>query len=316
MKIVKCVEIYVERKRTSGFIYAAGGKILMRFARFVGNLDISLITERHVELFLTRNAVSNNTWRRYVLCLTKFFIYWRARRQLKQIPCARPKPATKPTFFPFVYTRSEIRRLLDATAPCLRYPRCSLDAETVRAILLLIYGTGMHIGDVLNLMDSDVDLMHKTIQIRSAYAQLTRRIPIGADVGWLLERYLATSRRAKFGSGRALFLTCQGKPVPYAVIGHSFQQLRRFAGVGRLNSSYQPRIHDLRHTFAVHSIARWEREGLSTEKMIPLLAAYMGNLNIEGFERYLELSPSSYQAQLNSLKTHPHPSADSQRRPE
>src|SRR5579872_2361377 len=108
MKVSRCVEFYIGRKRASGYVYYASHMTLKRFARFVGDIHISTITERHVHLFLTRNAVSNNTWRRYVSCLTKFFVYWYARRQLKVIPAARPKPATKPTFFPFIYTRPEI----------------------------------------------------------------------------------------------------------------------------------------------------------------------------------------------------------------
>jgi integrase len=177
-----------------------------------------------------------------------------------------------------------------------------MDAETLRTILLLVYGTGMRIGDVLRLSDSHIDLKHKTIHIQGAYPQLSRDIPIGPDVARLLGQYLEKSRRAKFGVGKALFLTEKGKPVPYAVVGHSFQHLRKLADVKRPNSYYQPRIHDLRHSFAVHSIASWQHQDLSTEKMLPILAAYMGNVNLEGFERYLELSPSSYQAQLDCLR--------------
>ena len=301
MKVARCVEAYVERKRASGFIYTATAKILMRFANFVRNIDISAVTERDVEFFLSRNAILNNTRQRYISCLTKFFIYWFARRQIKQIPSARPRPTTKSTFFPYIYTRSEIRRLLDAVVPCLRFPRCSLDAETVKAILLLIYGTGMRIGDVLSLLDSDVDLKNKTIRIQSLHPQLTRVIPIGADVASLLARYLANARRAKFGSGKSLFLTVKGKPIRYGIILNSFQHLRRFTGISRPNSSYQPRLHDLRHSFAVHSIASWTPYAVPTEKMLSLLAAYMGDVTMNGVERYLELSPSSYRSQLARL---------------
>ncbi len=72
MKVAQCVEAYIERKRASGFIYRAGGQILRRFARFVGDTHISAITEHHLELFLARNSFSNNTWRRYVSYLSRF----------------------------------------------------------------------------------------------------------------------------------------------------------------------------------------------------------------------------------------------------
>ena len=240
----------------------------------------------------------------YVSYLSRFFIYWFARRQLKNIPRARQKPAVKTNFFPFVYSRSDIRKLIDATPACVRYPRCIMDAETLKTILLLVYGTGMRIGNVLVLSDSHVNLERKTIHIQTEYPELSRDIPIGSDVARLLRGYLESSVRAKFGPGRALFLTTEGKAVPYAVVCHAFRHLRILAGVSRLNSSYQPRIHDLRHSFAVHSIANWQREDLSLEKMIPMLAAYMGNANFEAFGRYIELAPSSYQTQLSQLKIH------------
>lgn len=303
MKINRCVEAYIVRKRASGFDYVASGKVLWRFARFVGNVQISSVTEDDLRRFLTRNAVSNNTWRRYVSYLSKFFIYWYACRQIKRIPQARQKPAVKTSFFPYVYTRSEIRQLISAIPDCLRYPRCSMSVETFRTILLLMYGTGMRIGDVLRLTDSHIDLKQKTIHIQGAFVQLSRVIPIGSDVEQLLRLYMEKNRLATFDSGKALFLTTSGIPVPYAVIRNSFLHLRKLANVTRPPSSYQPRIHDLRHTFAVHSIASWERKGLSAERMLPVLAAYMGNVSLEGFERYLELAPSTYTSQLNRLKT-------------
>ena len=305
MKINRCVEAYIARKRASGFDYVASGKVLWRFARFVGNVQISSITEHHINLFLTRNAMSNNTWRRYVSYLSKFFVYWCARRQIGSIPQAKQKPFVKTSFFPFIYTRSEIRRLIDAIPLCLRYSRCSMNVDTFRTILLLVYGTGMRIGDVLRILDSHIDLRQKTIHIQGARIQLSRDIPIGTDVERLLLRYLKKTERAKFGAGKQLFLTVGGKPVPYAVVRNSFLHIRRLAGVTRPSSSYQPRIHDLRHSFAVHSIASWERDSLSPEKMLPILAAYMGNVNLEGFGRYLELAPSSYKSQLESLRVRP-----------
>jgi integrase/recombinase XerD len=301
VRVVACVEAYVERKRVSGFIYRATGKILLRFAHFVRNADISDITDDDIELFVTRNAASNNTQQRYISQLTKFFVYWYARRQIKRIPSIQPRPTTKSNFFPYIYTRSEILALLAAIEPCHRFPRCCLDAETVKVILLMVYGTGMRISDVLGLLDSDIDWQNRTIRIRSLHPNLTRVIPIGPDVVAMLRRYVRTTRQVGSRPEKTLFLTKEGNPVPYAVIGHSFQQLRRFAGVCRRNSSYQPRIHDLRHSFAVHSIASWSPDVMPTEKMLSMLAAYMGDVTMTGVGRYVELSPSTYQDQLAQL---------------
>jgi len=273
----------------------------MRFAHFVRNTDISKITEHDIELFLHRNAGSNNARQRYGSFLTKFFIYWQARQQIKRVPTVSPRPITKSIFFPYIYTRAEIRAILDAIGPYVRCPNCCLDAKTIKVILLMVYGTGMRIGDVLGLLGSDIDLKNRIIRIRHSYDG-TRVVPISADVELMLRRYLTKTRRAQLGSGRPLFLTAKGTSVRYNVLSHCFRQLRRYAGISRANSPYQPRIHDLRHSFAVHSITSWTPDGIPAEKMLSLLAADMGRMDMTGIERYVELSPSSYQSQLAQLR--------------
>ena len=74
------------------------------------------------------------------------------------------------------------------------------------------------------------------------------------------------------------------------------------AKVERSDGAYQPRAYDLRHTFAVHSIAHWNRKGVELDKLLPLLAAYLGNLDLLGMQRYVALSPCSFQSQLERLK--------------
>jgi integrase/recombinase XerD len=114
-------------------------------------------------------------------------------------------------------------------------------------------------------------------------------------------RHLRSPERSKFGSERALFLTLKGEPVEYQILRNAFQRLRAIAGVKRTNSSYQPRLHDLRHTFAVHSIAQWGHDIQTRDRMLPILATYMGMLDMHGLNAYLELSPSTYQSQLDRL---------------
>lgn len=302
MKVDQCVEVYIERKRAAGFIYTGAGKVLRRFARFVGKIRISHITEYHVNAFLTRCSISNNCWRLYWSHLHRFFVYWFARRHLRRIPRLEPKPRIAPTFYPYVYTRAEIRGLVAATVVCQKDGHCIVNAETLKTIILFLYGTGVKVGDALMLSDSDVDLRGGSIEIRGESNSDSRRIPIGRDIRRLVRRYLGSEQRRKFGLGRPLFLTLTGGSIRYGVLGPTFIRLRRIAGVTRTDSSYQPRLNDLRHTFAVHSIARWTRDGLSIDKLLPILAAYMGNRNLQSFERYMELSPSRYQAQLDRLK--------------
>jgi integrase/recombinase XerD len=299
VRVDQCVEIYIQKKRDCGYEYSSVGKLLRRFARFTGKVNISLVSGDYVMRFLSRAPISNNTWRMYAWQLRSFFTYWHGRLQIGNVPDVFVKPATAQTFVPYVYTRQEIRRLVDATIACQQAPKCTISPLTLKTLILFLYGTGIKIGDALALSDAHVNLTQRTIVVRGT-SVLERTIPIGDDVRDLLRLYLKSDGRARFGPG-GLFLNTKGKCIPYGNVCQTFRRLRKLSGVRRSDSSYQPRLHDLRHSFAVHSIANWNEAGLDLDHVLPILATYMGNLDMHGLERYLELSPCNYQGTLNRL---------------
>lgn len=300
MTVSQCVEVYIQKRRDCGYNYGSIAKVLRRFARFVGKLDISKVTGTHVDEFLSNPAISNTTWRAYAWHLRNFFKHWHGHQQLQTMPQVSMKPATAQTFVPYVYTQQEVRALLDATTACQRAPKCSISAFTLRTLILFLYGTGIRIGDALALRDDHIDLRRSTVRVRGTTV-LERILPIGRDVRDVLRTYLTSDERAQFGSGRMVFLNGNGTAVRYGVIRQTFKRLRQISGIKRSDSSYQPRLHDLRHSFAVHSIAKWNRAGLDLDHVLPILATFMGNLDMHGLERYLELSPCNYQGTLDRL---------------
>jgi integrase/recombinase XerD len=302
VRVARCVEIYVGRKQACGYSYVSIARLLRRFVRFIRNIHISLVTDYHLNAFLSCGRASNNTWRHHASCLFGFFRYWFARRQIRQIPTPKQKPAEARTFFPYIYSREEIRRLVNVAAVSQQASRCTFGPKTLKTILLFLYGTAMKIDDALALSYSDVDFRNASIQVHSTSVHQKRVIPLGGDVMRLVRRYLKSDERRRFGPGGSLFLTAKGRAVQHSDLGAAFRRLRKIAGIKRVRSLYQPRIQDLRHTFAVHSIEQWTRDGHALHKMLPMLATYMGNVDMQGLERYLELSSCSYQAQLDRLK--------------
>jgi integrase/recombinase XerD len=307
VRVDQCVEIYVQKKRECGYRYNSIAKVLRRFAQFVGRLNISLVTTEQVTRFLSEAPISNNTSRAYTWQLRSFFRYWHGRGQIDFVPNVSLKPATSQTFVPYVYTRQEIGSLLDATTICQRGPKCLISPLTLRTLILFLYGTGIRIGDVLALSSDHVDLGGSTVRVRGTTV-LERTIPIGRDVSKVLGRYLESNERSRFGTAQCFFLNTKGKPIRYGVVCTTFNRLRKLSGVKRADSTYQPRLHDLRHSFAVHSIAKWNATGLDLDQVLPMLATYMGNLDMHGLERYLELSPCNYENTLKRLYSFRRPS--------
>lgn len=301
MKVSQCVEAYLEHKHACGFTCDSARRTIRRFARIFGSLDISTITDDHFDDFLSQ-APSNRAWRSYYGDLRRFFAFWFARRQVRRVPEPRLKRRAPRTFYPYVFSRRDIRRLLDATAACQRERACIVTPETLRTVILFLYGTGIRPPDALALLDTDLDFTKGTIRVGRSSGSKSRVIPIGRDVKRLLKQHLHSDERSRFGRGRPLFLTKKGGPLIYSTIRKAFRRLRRRANVQRTDGAYQPRLFDLRHTFAVHSIMHWNRKGIKGDKVVPLLAAYMGRLDLLGMQSYLAMAPSSFQPQLNRLK--------------
>ncbi|MGH9733914.1 MAG: tyrosine-type recombinase/integrase [Candidatus Acidiferrales bacterium] len=247
-------------------------------------------------------APSNNSWQLYSGSLRRFFLFWFARRKIKHIPEPSLRRRAARTFDPYVFSRTEILKLLDATAACQSGKGCVISSETLRTVILVVYGTGIKPTDALALSDGDVDFTKGTLQVGRTSAFSGRVIPLGRDVKRLLKGHLDSYERSRFGRGLPLFLTKKGKSLKRLTIWKTFRRLHRTANVERSDRPYQPRMYDLRHTFAVHSIAHWKRKGIELEKILTLLAAYMGNLDVLGMQRYAALSPCCYQSQLRRLK--------------
>jgi integrase/recombinase XerD len=300
VKIALCVESFVARKRVCGYEYDSSARILRRFAAFVGKIDIALVSEEHINLFLARGHLAHHIWRSYRSLIRRFLVYWFARRQITRIPEPEQKPNIATRFFPYVYSKAEIVRLLAAAPISQARRRCTIGSSTLSTIILFLYGTGLRVTEALSLTDSNVDFRNGSIEIRPGSLYRHRTIPIGKDVQHVLLRHLRSPERPSFGTGKALFLTRKGHPVTYGLLRPTFGRLRRTAGIFRPPCPLPPRLQDLRHTFAVHSITRWP-QGLVLRKMVPMLAAYMGNVREKGFLRYFELTPSRYRTQLSRL---------------
>jgi integrase/recombinase XerD len=147
VKIAQCVENFVARKRVCGYEYDSSARLLRRFAAFVGRIDIALVSEENINLFLTRGHLAHHTWRSQRSLIRRFVAYWFARRQIKRIPEAEQKPNISSRFFPYVYSKAEIARLLAAAPICQVRRRCAIDSSTLSTIVLFLYGTGLRVTE-------------------------------------------------------------------------------------------------------------------------------------------------------------------------
>jgi integrase len=207
-------------------------------------------------------------------------------------------PKRPPAYVPHIYTRDELRRLLEATTAFRKRPR-KLSQETLRALLLLLYGSGLRVGEALALNLADVDLEAALLTIRDTKFHKTRLVPLGADLKRTLTNYAAERSQADQAQtpDSPFFLGEDQSRLTYGPVNKTFGKLRVKAGVLRTDGArYQPRLHDLRHTFAVDRLTSWYRAGADVQRLLPKLSTYLGHAHLSDTQVYLTMTPELLQA--------------------
>jgi integrase/recombinase XerD len=294
-----CIDFYVARRRSAGLEFCSTEKLLQRFAESVRDLVIGAIAEADVTAFLNSKTAGVDRSHKVRGTLRDFFAYCFAMGFIPSVPMPRTQTRRDRCFSPFIYSRPQIRSLLQAAFRCQEHFNCVIRAETLRSFLLFLYGTGLRVGVATGLKLNDADLLGNVVRVPSARG--IRWLPINDTLSAALGQYVNGARNQNAASDH-LFATRDGRPILLRTIDSDFARLRRLAGIARHDGALrQPRIHDLRHTFAVHSISDWHEQGADVNELLPILAEYMGSFSVAKCDRYLKLTPSSFWPQLEKL---------------
>jgi integrase/recombinase XerD len=294
MTLLEAIEAYVGLKQSLGAVFASDRRILKSFGHYLGDIPVGEISTEACRAFCQGAGQMTRFSERKHQTLRGFFTYLRARGHLALSPLREPGPCSNHDFRPYIYSHDEIQRLLDATA-ILANPRSPLQVQTFRTLLLLLYGAGLRAGEALRLRESDVDLSAGVLSIWDTKFFKSRKVPLGAELCSVLERYrqqrVALPRPAAEHS--AFFALRTGHAISLSRLESVFVALRTHAGIRRpATDRWQPRLHDLRHAFAVHRLIAWYREGADVQACLPLLATYLGHVNVTGTQTYLTMTPA------------------------
>jgi integrase len=149
----------------------------------------------------------------------------------------------------------------------------------------------MRVGEALRLRMVDVDLDNSVITIRETKFYKSRLVPLGRDVVRLLREYLATPGRRN-QHYQPVFQSRLRRAIGHKVVETSFRRLCNLVGVRRSDASSRlPRLHDLRHTFAVHRLTEWYRNGADVQPLLPALSTYLGHVDLRSTQCYLTMTP-------------------------
>lgn len=294
MRVSTAVERFISFKQAQGLQYTSNAVFLRSFACAVGNCYVNELTASRISALLnSRKTLPHTRYCRHnMLCV--FFRFLKQIGKLKGWPLPGRPPLPRKTYVPFIYSRAEIRGIITQDyLKCFSRPTL-ISPQTLRAVIVFLYGTGVSLSEALSLQWHRVDFNKRTIEVAIRVGGKPRTIPIGRDICRLLRQHLASSCKSQYENSY-VFVTRAGAAINGWTLRKNFRSLCHAAGVTRSGEGHsEPRLHDLRYTFAVHRIASWYKARADTQRLIPALAIYMGRVGVWSTERLMSLTPEHF----------------------
>jgi integrase len=293
MRLGEAIRKYVAAKRSTGMAFVDGAYTLRIFTRTAGwRTSISQVSSEVVRTFLNSHGPGTRYWNQKYHTLSGFWTFAIQRGYTDWSPLpARPLKELR-LFTPHIYSHEELKRLIGGINTCQKKWR-RLEAISLRAMVLLLYGAGLRIGEVIRLTCCDVNLAEATLTIRCTKFYKTRRIAISPSLGRVLAEYDANRRERGHARQDAspFFTYNHGERVSRGALEGGFRKLRHHVGIGPTHGRRQPRVHDLRHTFAVHRVIDWYRKGADVQRLLPALSTHLGHVDLASTQVYLTMTP-------------------------
>lgn len=286
------VQDYLAMRRALGFQLRDAGRLLLKFVAFMEGRRASHITTPLALAWAQQPPmVQPAEWARRLSIVRIFARYRHATDPRTEIPPDGLLPHRPMRARPYLYSDAEIRRLLYAarTLPA----RGGFRPWAYHGLFGVLSVAGLRLGEARNLRLDDVDLDTGVLTIRGTKFGKSRLVPLHASTRTVLAAYLA--RRRRYWAGRPVspyvFVSNCGNRLDVGSIHRTFYALSRQIGLRQPSDHQGPRIHDLRHRFAVKTLWRWYRTGEDPERRLPILSAYLGHVHVADTYWYLSAWP-------------------------
>lgn len=284
---------FVEHKRLEGYKYNTGVSYLHTLDLYCKTITTSPIELKQEDLsnwlskrenqsssnFAARNTVYSHL---YKYCKDNNISYFPEPKLVRQWFYAND-------FTPYIFSHDEIKRFFNALDndhyPNPTFQRCA------PVMIRLLYGTGLRINEVTSLLVSDIDLNEKYLVVRDGKYENSRIVPLSKSLNDCLAQYMNDTN---YESQENLFQGRTHKQLDKKTVYDWFRRILWRAGIPHQDNRKGPRLHDFRHTFAVHSLQNTVENGIDINTFLPILSVYLGHRNLSATEKYLRLTAEVY----------------------
>lgn len=291
---------FLEHKRALGRLFWTEENVLRLLDRYLikqGVENIDRITPQVLELFIaSRPRIKPRSYNHLVSVVHRLFDWLVGQDLLPQSPLHVGKRRETSRRIPFIFNITQAHKLLDAAGHFRDNSRALLRGISYKTIFALLYGLGLRAGEVSRLCWKDVDLVRHLLVIRKTKFAKDRLVPFGPKIEEQLQYYQGC-RRQHSGTPRPedpVFTFQRNNPIHPGTISQTFHSLFPQLHIDVPSGVAPPRLHDLRHSFAVGTLLRWYRSGIDPTKRLIHLSTFLGHVDPASTAVYLTITADLY----------------------
>jgi site-specific recombinase XerD len=294
------IQKFIDAKEAMGFSRK-------HFEEIFKGVDIFFIKEQISTPFITQSLIAK--WREAQVndnvktTFNKCSVISQFAKYMNRLgfPCFVPRlpKCICNNYIPYIFTHEQIQTIF-ATCDSLIMPnRASMDNRlfAIPSILRLLYSTGMRVGEAVSLLNRDVDIVRRLIVIRKTKNQQQRLMPINPSLYQVLHQYLSARNRLPVKNTEAedapFFISPSGHALIQGHVYAWFRKILKKCGIPHC-ADQGPRVHDLRHTCAVHSLMSQVKAGADVYCVLPVLSVFLGHRRLSGTENYVRLTQEMF----------------------
>lgn len=300
--LARFMKEFVDLKEAAGIVALRTKWVLLEIDKFYVSEGITepAVTSRIVEGWRkTRTNDSDRTlYAKYSVWnqLTRFMSRQGHECYIPPLPQYR---STGKGFAPYIFSHDEIGRMMSkADEFRLHDLHMSCGLMYVPAVLRLLYSTGLRISEAMSIRNEDVDFDGGHIIVRKSKNGSERLLPLGKPMADVLRQYVGCRNRMPVRDVAApssfLFVKMDGTPGSAGNVYVWFRRILGECGIPFMGDHKGPRVHDLRHTFAVHALVHMARNGMDLYTSMPILSTCLGHKSLSATEQYVRLTLEMY----------------------
>ncbi len=293
--LAPCMMDFVEQKRALGNKYNAGVEVFNEFDRFCNDhrLASPSISKEFLALWEAKRPHENETTQLIRVSYVRELCRHMYNNGYDAPGAFHPAPKKSREFVPYIFTKDELERLFAAVDETEPSPVSPLRHLVMPVLFRLIYTCGLRVSEAVHLKVIDVDLKQGVMTIYGGKGDKDRMVGISDSMLVYMINY-RNNPLIKESTSEYFFPCTDGGFYDTSTIYNYFRRYLFAAGIPHRGRGKGPRIHDLRHSFAVHVLNKWAREGKDIYTCLPILRVYLGHSRITATEKYLQLVPDAY----------------------